>query len=431
MKALVVTVSLIASVSFAQTSPPASSSTQPAQNPAKDSGAAIPLSQTGPQGAAATPVEGPTVPTEALEPERKPILLALDVEAKGVTPLQAEAATQAVVRGLRDLDVFDVLSAADVRQLLAMERNRQLLGGEANASNTTELGKLFGSRHAIAGTMTKAGDQMQVEVRLLDARDLKVLSQKVLGPVKRIEDVATGLPGLTQELVGPLLEAQRGQLLVRTNEEAVEVLVDDVLVASTPMQAPVKLPRGQHRVQVRKDGFIAQTRSTRIFPEQVSTEEFLVIPSPDYAEAYAQRHGRLRLGAWVATGTAAALLGGAVLLDRLGTDPLYKREFLPRQLALANVTQLPADVEGDSQLRSLYSQCGANTALCAVEAERLQNQLTVQQVATAGMAVLGVASAATAGYLFFTGKDPNRYSNLVASFAVGGDGGVFVLSGSF
>lgn len=455
MRALVVALICLGPVAAAQTPPagaaPAQTPTQtPTDAPPVSSGAAPssagpPSSATPPTSTATTgqgtpiplPPSAPTaeaaaeVPATALQAERKPILLALDIDGKGVSALEAEAASQSVVRGLRELDVFDVLSAADVRELLAMERTRQLLAGDAKGSTVTELGNLFGSRHAVAGTMTRVGGELRVEIRLLDNADLKVLSQRALGPVKGIEEIATQLPGLAQELVGPLLEMQRGQLLVRTNEEAAEVLVDDVLVATTPMQAPVKLPRGQHRVQVRRDGFIAQTRGTRIFPEQVTTEEFLLIPSPDYAEAYAQRHGRLRMGALIATGTAVGLIGGAVLLDRFGTEPLYTRSFLPRQLALSNVTDLPAEVEGDADLLSLYTACGANPALCAVEAERLQTQLTLQQAATGGMVVLGIASAATAGYLFFTGKDPNRYANLVASFAVGGEGGTFVLSGSF
>lgn len=37
-------------------------------------------------------------------------------------------ATSGAVRGLRQLDVFQVLASEDVRQLLAIERTRQLAG---------------------------------------------------------------------------------------------------------------------------------------------------------------------------------------------------------------------------------------------------------------------------------------------------------------
>ena len=386
--------------------------------------------------APATAMPGPSAPAPApanrpADVDRKPTLITFDVEAKGVSELEAEAASQAVTKGLRDLDVFEVISAADVRQLLAIERTRQLLGTEVQAGSFGDLSRVFGARHAIAGTMTRTGDQMRVEIRLLDSQEHKVVGQKVLGPVTRIEQVATQLPGLAQELVGPLLEAQRGQLLVRCNEEAVEVLVDDVLVATTPMRAPVKLPRGMHRVQVRKDGFIAQVRPARILPEQIATEEFVVIPSPDYAEAYALRHGRLRLGAFITAGAAVALFGGAYLLDRLGSEPLYARDFLPRQLALGNVVDLPPSVQNDPELLARYQACGANVPLCQIDAEKFRTQLMVDQALTATMVVLGIASTGTAGYLFFTGKDPNRYTRLVALVAPAPGGGGLVLAGIF
>ncbi len=434
MKALVAIAVLWTAVSLAQETPavrgtppsPAPGVAAPAVSPSGTQVAPPPVAA--PPAAAAAPSAPPAA---SVEVDRKPILLAFDLEGKGVGKLESEAASQAVVRGLRELEVFEVMSAADVRQLLAIERTKQLLGVDSDTSNFSDLGSVFGARHAVAGTMSRVGEEMRVEIRLLDNSDRKVLGQKSLGPVTRIEQVATALPGLAQELVGPLLDAQRGELLVRTNEEAVEVLVDDVLVASTPMQTAVKLPRGQHRVQVRKDGFIAQSRGTRVYPEQVSTEEFLVIPSPDYAEAFAERHGRLRLGAWLATGAAVGLLGGGFLLDRYGSEPLYSREFLPRQLALNNVTQLPTEVESDPELLSRYSACGGNVALCQIDAKRFGDQLLLQQVATASMVVLGVASAATAGYLFITGKDPNRYANLVAGLSASPEGGSFVLSGRF
>src|SRR5262245_36215442 len=75
----------------------------------------------------------------------RPVLVVMDLEARGSTPLQAEAATSSVVRGLRNLDVFQILSASDVRQLLAIERSRQLLGGSADGShNMSEVSRALG-----------------------------------------------------------------------------------------------------------------------------------------------------------------------------------------------------------------------------------------------------------------------------------------------
>ncbi len=70
----------------------------------------------------------------AASAQPRPNLLVLDLEPRGVGMPEAQAATSSVVRGLRQLDVFQVLSSDDVRQLLALERTRQLSGARAEGS---------------------------------------------------------------------------------------------------------------------------------------------------------------------------------------------------------------------------------------------------------------------------------------------------------
>lgn len=353
--------------------------------------------------------------------EAKPLLAVLDLEAREATPPQAEAATLGVLRGLRALDVFQVLSASDIRQLLALERQRQVLG--AGQGDFPALSRSLGAEHVVAGTLTRVGSGFQVELRLLDTRQSSVLSQKALGPVAKMEELAVQLPGLAQELVAPLLATQQGSLLVRSREEAAEVLVDDALVASTPMASPVKLARGTHRLQVRKDGFIAQARSVKIQPDQLTIEELELLPSADYAEAYRLRHGRLRVGAYLATGLAVAALAGAFAIDQGLTEPAYQKEFLPRRYALEGTllgSVRPAQLAGDPSFVAAYNQCGASPETCAREADELRGRISTQQWVTGGLAGVGVLAAGAAAYLWITGEDPNRYANLVASVGAGG-----------
>jgi hypothetical protein len=49
---------------------------------------------------------------------------------------------------------------------------------------------------------------------------------------------------------------------------------------------------------------------------------------------------------------------------------------------------------------------------------------------TGGLVVLGLGSAGLATYLWLTGRDPNRYANVVATVAPGPTP-TFVLAGAF
>jgi len=361
--------------------------------------------------------------------------LVLDLEARGGGVPEAQAATISVVRGLRDLDVFQVLSADDVRQLLALERTRQLSGAKGESA-LGELGRALGANNAVVGSVTRAGGKFQVEIRLLDVSTQRVLNQKTLGLVASVSEIAAALPGLSQELVAPLLKDQQGYLLVRTREEAAEVLVDDSLVGSTPLRAPIVLSRGLHRAQVRKDGFIAQTRSVRIEPNQTRVEDVDLVPSPDYAAAYRDRNGKARVGAWIATGVAVVGISAAIWLD-VASHNEYNNNFFPAQQWLIGASggsqTKPAAVANNPTANANWDACTANgVKYCSTQASNSQSSVRILQWATAGSAVIGVAAAGVATWLWLSGKDPNRYADVIAGVAPTPGGGMtFALAGHF
>lgn len=362
--------------------------------------------------------------------EARPSLLVLDLEAKGATALQAEAATLGVVRGLRSLEVFQVLSADDARKLLALERSRQM---EGDSAGNAEMSRALGARHSVVGSIVQLlpSTQLQVELRLLDSEKGAVTSQKTFGPAESMQVLAAALPGLAQELVAPLLQAQQGSLMVRSKEEGAEVLVDDVLVSSLPMQKPVLLSRGNHRLVVRKDGFIAQSIPVRIEPDRLTEEDVTLLPSADYAEAWELRHGRLRTGAWLATGLALAAIGGAITLDRQFVEPSYRNQFLPRQLALNQASAAQIEAADLTQRQDATRRaCGADPSTCRTELESLAGPLQVQQIIAYSAAGLGLAAAGVASYLWLSGEDPNRYAELVAGISWN-DGPGFAMAFTF
>ena len=365
--------------------------------------------------------------------DSRPVLAVLDFQPRGADALQAEAATLGAVRGLRQLDVFQVLASEDVKQLLAIERGRQLVGlTDAGASALTVS---LGATHAVAGSLSKVGNQLTLEMRLLDTQNARVVAQKTLPQVTRFEDVAAKVGDLAQELVGPLLAAQQGELLVRAREEAAEVVVDDVLVSSTPMAQPVKLSRGAHRLVVRKDGFIAQARTVRIEPAQLAAEEVVLLPSADFAAGWERQWKPRRTMAYVAAGAGLAALVGGYGLRQWVTQPKYRNDFLPRQLTLKGATQDEvASANLTAPQDALRVSCGESPTQCREDALDLHRSLKVQQLTTIGLMTLGALSAGTGAYLYFTGEDPGRYrgaGKLSVAAVPGPGGGAVALSGSF
>ncbi len=364
----------------------------------------------------------------ALADAPRPPLMVFDFEAKGASALETDAARLAVLRGLRELDVFSVLSSDDLKQAVSLERTRQMFGVEAGGAGPGGVATALGAASSVSGSVVKVGGKLQVDLRLVDNRTGAVLAQRSFGPAA-VDALAPELPAVAQQLVGPLLQDQQGALLVTGREEGAEVLVDGTLVASLPLKGALKLPRGTHRLEVRKDGFIAQARSVRIEPNQLRVEEAVLSPSADFADTWRRRHAKLRLGAWIATGAAALAVGSAILVDRAATEPTYQTEFLPRQAALG-FQPFPSRLESNAAARARFDACALDATACREQLNALAGQLRGQQALSVGLAVAGVAAAGAAGFFWLSGEDPNRYAGLVASFSVG-PSPAFALSGRF
>ncbi len=371
----------------------------------------------------------------AMAADNRPNLLVLDLEPRGVGLPESQAATGSVVRGLRQLEVFQVLSSDDVRQLLALERTRQLSGAKAESS-VGQLGAALNAPNAVVGSVTRVGGKLQVEIRLIDSPTQKVLSQKSLNQAT-VEQVAAQLPGLAQELMAPLLREQQGFLVVKSREEAAEVLVDDTLVGSIPLKGSIDLSRGVHRLTVRKDGFIAQTRSVRIEPKQTTVEEVELAPSSDYAKVYKDKYGKIRVGAWIATGVAVAGITTAVIMNASASGQ-YDDEFKPRQAWLQGAAGTgpqtkPPEIANNPAASAAWDSCTTTgAAACKQAAEDAKSSVQVKQWVAIGAGVMGVASAGVATWLWLSGKDPNRYADVVAGVSPNGQGGMtLALAGRF
>jgi hypothetical protein len=280
------------------------------------------------------------------------------------------------------------------------------------------------------------GGKLQVEIRLLDAPTQKVLAQKSLNQVT-VEQVANQLPGLAQELMAPLLREQQGFLVVKSREEAAEVLVDDTLVGSIPLKGSIDLSRGIHRLTVRKDGFIAQTRSVRIEPKQTTVEEVELQPSADYAKIYKDKYGKIRVGAWIATGVAVAGITTAIVMNA-SANSQYNDEFKPRQAWLQGAAGTgpqtkPPEIANNPAASAAWDSCTTSGAVaCKQAAEDAKSSVQVKQIVAISTAVVGVASAGVATWLWLSGKDPNRYADVVAGVSPNGQGGMtLALAGRF
>jgi hypothetical protein len=168
------------------------------------------------------------------------------------------------------------------------------------------------------------------------------------------------------------------------------VRIDDQVRGTTPLQGQISLPSGPHLLVVEKQGFVSYQRDVQVEPGRLVEERATLVPSPDFIKDYESRQGKLRFGAWAATGIAVAGLGVAVW-GQVDANRIYGNETTPNTFLYARRKLLDGDEAFRTQANSLKSD---------IE----QRQL----ISTIGAGV-GGAAAIAAVYFWVAGEDPGRY----------------------
>jgi TolB-like protein len=120
----------------------------------------------------------------------KPKLAVLDVQPIGVEVEKAAALGEAITQELSRRGFFEVISSSDIRTLLGVERQRQLLGC-GDSSCTAELSGALGARFVLQSSLTRLGDSLQLSLQMLDSARAQTVARSVrlATDVKQLADV--------------------------------------------------------------------------------------------------------------------------------------------------------------------------------------------------------------------------------------------------
>jgi hypothetical protein len=159
-----------------------------------------------------------------------------------------------------------------------------------------------------------------------------------------------------------MLDRRTAYLMITTNVTGAEVLVDDVVVGKTPLEAPLLVDAGVHRVTLRRSGY--QQKTNRIilaggdeqtvpFPLEVIQEgkQTIVVRERTKQDGYQT----LMIAGWATTGALAA---GAIITGIMGVGEAKDLEDLRK----SDPTQFPP---GDYQSRLDSTKSRASSLLLA------------------------------------------------------------------
>lgn len=116
------------------------------------------------------------VATQTGQPTRN--LVILDMEATlGVNPQLAGVISQQLADAARKASVFSrVYTPKDMLTLLGLEEQRSLLNDCSSESCLAEIAGALGAEYVLTGNLAQVGQELLMNVRLLDARAVKVVA---------------------------------------------------------------------------------------------------------------------------------------------------------------------------------------------------------------------------------------------------------------
>jgi hypothetical protein len=339
--------------------------------------------------------------------QAKPKLAVLDFTANGASKELASAAGGVAANELDRMGTFQVVTSDAIRNMLAFEKQRQMLGC-ADAGCMAEIGGALGVDWLVSGKVTKlaasAGvpETLSVDLTLTNVRKAQ-REGSVIETARTETELVTKTGKAAQKLVAKILAGRSGRLVVSAVEMGAIVKIDDQTKGTTPMRGAIVLPAGPHTLAVEKAGFVTYQKDVQVEPGKLVEESVTLVPSPDFVRNYESRQKKLRLGAWISTGVAAAGLATAVALQ-VSANSLYGNETTPGTFLYARAKlQAGVEYDGGTNLRD--------------QASKLKSDIETRQTMSYVAGGLGGIAAIAATYFWIAGEDPQRYSRFADTTA--------------
>ncbi|HEY4221482.1 MAG TPA: hypothetical protein VGO62_09070, partial [Myxococcota bacterium] len=146
-------------------------------------------------------------------------VIVLDLKAATLSSAESSAITSLVTVALSEYSAFEVVSGADVREMMTLEGEKQSLGCEESMSCIAEIAGALGARLVAFGQIEKLGTRFIMSVNLQDTKEGKSVGRIALQG-DSIDALAAAVPDAVHRIALNFLTAER--LSIATTSARVE-----------------------------------------------------------------------------------------------------------------------------------------------------------------------------------------------------------------
>ena len=173
--------------------------------------------------APASPPSSSSSATSSADPPPGETLLVMDLQTSdGVTVDLARTLGDLIVTELSARAAGTVIGGEDLRNLLALEGERQAYGCEGlSTSCMAEIANALGARWVVFGRLSQLGDQTILQLNLMDAHQARPVSREQLR-ARSVADFPAEIGPAVDRLVAPLSGAAGGTHLTEIQSDGAD-----------------------------------------------------------------------------------------------------------------------------------------------------------------------------------------------------------------
>ena len=166
-----------------------------------------------------------------------PVVLVLDLDAKGVPPAAAQAATRTVVRVLGERADLAVVGKEEADGRFDLEQTQALLGCDADASCVAEIANPADAKLVVAGSLGKIDERYLLSLTLIDT-DLADARARAGGTFEAGGDLEKALEESVREALGSMFgwasASERPKFSLPKGKESSFVVLDFAAAGIAP-----------------------------------------------------------------------------------------------------------------------------------------------------------------------------------------------------
>lgn len=198
---------------------------------------------------AATPASGP--PT--LSTKYRAVAI-LPLGAEGIGESTERSVEQALINEIEDKSGFRAVSPRDVVSEAATSNLNPAMCASEDMACFAQVARYARAHLAIVTRIAAFGGVVNVSMRLLDTQTGSEVGRVADALSDKADERAAQLHRMSVQLFTPAEYV--GTLIVKSDEAGADIYLNDKLVGTTPLKAPLKnLPAGPYILHVTKEGF--------------------------------------------------------------------------------------------------------------------------------------------------------------------------------